>query len=150
MQDTTTKLIDILDQAEDRKWSVQLQDSSRYLILKSVVNDGKDAGLKLWIQKNPFQITATSPVKQLKPFLTLPVDDVPINLVNGLANDAVNGYEKAGEAVIWQTKVRGFRYGYGAVVLSIQKTPTAKYVGFGEQGGKRFAKDKTFMNYFSE
>lgn len=53
-------------------------------------------------------------------------------------------------AVVWQTKERGLRYQGKATVLSLEKPSTARYFGWGEQGGRSFVKDRTFMNYFSK
>lgn len=53
-------------------------------------------------------------------------------------------------AVVWQTKERGIRYQGEATVLALEKPRTARYFGWGEQGGRAFVKDQTFMNYFSK
>ncbi len=152
MQDTATDLIKNLDDAEEVSWHVELQDTSDYYILKSVTDSGADrtSTVKLYIKKRPFQIIATSYVTKLSPFLAVPDIDVPNGVPNGVTNGNASSDDGATEAVIWQTKECGLHYGHGAVVLFVQKTPTARYVGFGEQGGKNFAKDKTFMNYFSK
>ena len=52
--------------------------------------------------------------------------------------------------VVWQMSERGIRYQGKSTILSIQKPSTARYLGFGEQGGSSLLKDKTFMDYFSK
>ena len=37
-----------------------------------------------------------------------------------------------------------------ATVLAVEKSVTADFMGFGEQGGKHLFKKKTYMNYFSK
>ncbi|TKX18260.1 glycosyl hydrolases family 31 protein [Elsinoe australis] len=146
-------LIQELDHAEDLDWDLELEgdgDSSNHLLLMSVVKKKapnhpqgyvKQIGVKLWIQKEPFRITATRSVGASPAFFAMPDDSAH--------SAAWTPPTEEVEAVIWQTKERGFQYGNGAVVLSVERTPTARYMGFGEQGGTKFIKDQTFMNYFN-
>jgi hypothetical protein len=149
VQDTGRALIDELDHAEDIDWDVEIEDNDDNLVLKSVIMETrpgtsqvtKKACIKLWVQKDPFRITATRVVNTTPAFFALPTAKT--------GEPPRTPPEEEVEAVIWQTKERGLQYGNGAVVLAIQRTPTARYVGFGEQGGSKFIKDQTFMNYFS-
>lgn len=151
VQDTTTALIQELDHAEGTEWDVELVDTDENLVLMSVTKEKKSGAtqecintpcVKLWIQKNPFKITATRFANVSPSFFSLPTGKA-----SGLSPCLPADKD---EAVIWQTKERGLKYGNGAVVLSIQRTPTARFVGFGEQGGSSFVKDQTYMNYPSK
>lgn len=143
VQDTGTRLVDSLDHAEEVEWDVELEDDpqSEHIVLMSVLKERSPAHaggyirtpqVKLFIQRDPFRITATRWVGTSPAFFSLP------NL-----EDAINSHDSEDEeveAVIWRTKERGFQYGQGAVVLTVERTPTARYVGFGEQGGVNFVK----------
>ncbi|KAF2220735.1 glycosyl hydrolases family 31-domain-containing protein [Elsinoe ampelina] len=146
-------MIQELDHAEDIDWDIELEgtdDDSEHLILTSMIKTKAPKNpqgfvrtpcVKLWIQKDPFRITATRFVGATPSFFALPSSSA--------ATAAWTPPTEEVEAVIWQTKERGFQYGNGAVVLSIERTPTARYMGFGEQGGSKFIKDQTFMNFFN-
>ena len=130
--------IDILDKSEDIQWKVELDEKSSpdHYILQSVLDvaNGLPKGsvmLQLLIQKNPFKISAIRPVR-LSPSIATPA----------------HNYENV---VVWETAERGLAYiDRGAAVLSIKESDIAKYMGFGEQGGKALFKKNTFMNYFSK
>ncbi|KXJ89911.1 alpha-1,4-glucan lyase [Microdochium bolleyi] len=151
IRDTTTDLIETLDAAEKISWRVELVEHNEYYILQSVVkgdNGKEDKELQLWIQRNPFQITAVRVLKGLAPAEKLPqADELQAGNADGLqfANEA----EGARPAVIWKTKRRGLLYGDHSTVLCVEKSITADYMGFGEQGGNDLFKDKTYMNYFN-
>ncbi|PNS21179.1 hypothetical protein CAC42_3517 [Sphaceloma murrayae] len=146
-------LIQELDHAEDVDWDLELEGedpSSEHLVLMSVIKEKapknpqgfvKKPCVKLWIQKENFRITATRFVGAQPAFFALPSSQAAAAAWSPPTDEV--------EAVIWQTKERGFQYGQGAVVLNIERTPTARYMGFGEQGGTKFIKDQTFMNYFN-
>jgi hypothetical protein len=58
--------------------------------------------------------------------------------------------------VVWETSPKTFRWHIHEVhdmlkdvVLDVIKPGHGEYLGFGEQGGTSFAKQPTFMNYFS-
>lgn len=151
VQVTTTALIQELDHAEGIEWDVELVDTDETLVLMSVIKEKKPGApqayidtpcVKLWIQKDPFKITATRCANESPSFFSLPTGKA-----SGLSQTLPADKK---EAVIWQTKERGLKYGNGAVVLSLQRTPTARFVGFREQGESSFVKDQTYMNYFSK
>lgn len=59
------------------------------------------------------------------------------------------------EQVIWQTTEQAFSYqgdpnieAINNVVLNVNKPGPAKYLGFGEQGGRTVLKNPTYMNFF--
>ncbi|KAH7025658.1 alpha-1,4-glucan lyase [Microdochium trichocladiopsis] len=150
IRDTTTELIRVLDRVQNIDWRVDLIQSDEYYILQSiVVHDGKDEkGLELWIQKDPFQITAVRLLTGLEPATRPPqAQDLEDSNHDGLGfPNEVSGQRRA---VIWQTKPRGLLYGDQSTVLCLERSVTADYMGFGEQGGSSFFKERTFLNYFN-
>lgn len=115
-------------------------------MLQSLVRrDGEShKEVQLWIQKNPFQITAVRVLKSLPPAESVPQGN-DLDALR-LPDDA----QGSRRAVIWKTKRRGFIYGDHSTVLQMDKSITADFMGFGEQGGNDLFKSQTYMNYFSE
>lgn len=129
----------------------ELVQDPRYYILQSVVDPdtpNRKVVLQLWIQRDPFQITAVRVLESLAPAEKLP--EVQSFEVGTLEKLSVTTTKGAQNAVIWKTKPRGLRYTNRATILAIEKSVTADFMGFGEQGGKDLFKKKTYMNYFSE
>ena len=126
-------------------------EDPRYYILQSVLNpktDKRKVELQLWVQRDPFQITAVRVLESQGLAQRLPdTDGFSATAVERLTLDTSKGTEAA---VIWKTKPRGLQYKGSATVLAVEKSVTADYMGFGEQGGKNLFKKKTYMNYFSE
>ncbi|KAL0256827.1 hypothetical protein SLS55_007636 [Diplodia seriata] len=144
-----SKMISILDKAEGIAWSVQFDDSNpRYYNLRSVDGNGNPM-VQLWIQRDPFRITATRTIKTPRKLKMHLRDDEDSHL-------PISTPAESGQAVIWKTKKRPLQYQVrdteqepSAIVLSVEKPDPARYMGFGEQGGKDLFKDNTYMNYFS-
>lgn len=104
--------------------------------------------VQLWVQKDPFQITAVRVLESQGPAERLPqLNTLNASTVEKLSLQTIKGAEAA---IIWKTKPRGLQYKGNAVILSVEKSATADYLGFGEQGGKNLFKKKTYMNYFSK
>lgn len=152
VQDTLSDMIRILDVAEHVNWQVELQtEDARYFILQSVIDPGlstQRVGVQLWIQRNPFRITAVRSVRAASASAILPQLQAPIDasVASKLRIEEAQGMNNA---IIWQTKVRPLQYIQDAAILSVEKPSIARYAGFGEQGGKRMFKDNVFMNYFN-
>jgi alpha-glucosidase (family GH31 glycosyl hydrolase) len=116
--------------------------------LQSVLlkNDGsREINVQLWIQRHPFKITVVRSLVSTGTDVQLPTLHHPtlhypesIPEVPGQSN-----------AIVWQTKDYGLLYEGDATILNIDKPATAKYLGFGEQGGRSLYKDNSFMNYFN-
>ncbi|KKY28055.1 putative alpha-glucan lyase [Diplodia seriata] len=144
-----SKMIDILDKAEGIAWSVQFDDSNpRYYNLRSIDGNGNPM-VQLWIQRDPFRITATRTIKTPRKLKIHLRDDEDSHL-------PISAPAESGQAVIWKTKKRPLQYQVrdteqepSAIVLSVEKPDPARYMGFGEQGGKDLFKDNTYMNYFN-
>lgn len=151
VRDTLSGLISTLDSIEGITWATELIEDPRYLIFQSVLDPdspNRKVELQLWIQRNPFQITAVRVLESLPPAERLPESQsVDVNTLGKLSLTNVKG---AQSAVIWKTRPRGLRYTSRATILAIEKSVTADFMGFGEQGGKHLFKKKTYMNYFSE
>lgn len=130
---------------------MEVVEDPRYIILQSVVNPkGSDrrVQLQIWVQKDPFQITAVRVLESSPPVEKLPeLQTADAGTVKQVELPVSRG---AQAAVIWRTKPRGLQYSGTATVLSVEKSVTADFMGFGEQGGKSLFKKKTYMNYFSE
>ncbi|WQF89176.1 Putative glycoside hydrolase family 31, galactose mutarotase-like domain superfamily [Colletotrichum destructivum] len=151
IRDTTTELIRTLDKCEELAWDVQIIEDDQYYILQSVVKRSPvsppETELQLWISRNPFQITAVRVLKSLAPAEARPR---PQNCEKGVVEALeLPLNEGIRPAVIWKTKPRGLLYGEHSAVLCLEKSITADYMGFGEQGGKDLFKKKTYMNYFN-
>jgi len=151
IQDTLSRLISTLDAVEGIEWAVELVEDPRCYILQSVLNprtDKRKVELQLWIERDPFQITAVRVLESLTPAEKLPeIQSLDADTVEKLSLTTAKG---AHRAVIWKTKPRGLSYKDQATILSVKKSVTADFMGFGEQGGKHLFKRKTFMNYFSK
>ena len=100
---------------------------------------------QLLVQRQPFQITAVQSLTTIPKW-------VGISNLSDSASENVNLQEVPGwrPSVVWQTSERGIRYQGKSTILSVEKPSTARYFGFGEQGGSSFIKDKTFLDYFSK
>ncbi|KAK7415851.1 hypothetical protein QQZ08_012222 [Neonectria magnoliae] len=148
--DTLSQLISSLDAVEGINWAVELVEDPQYYILQSVMNPGTDqrrVECQLWVQRDPFQITAVRVLKSQGPAERLPeIQSLDAGTVDKVQLQTHTGADKA---VIWKTKPRGLQYTNTATVLAVEKSATADYMGFGEQGGKHLFKKKTYMNYFN-
>lgn len=148
--DTLSTLISTLDAAQGIKWAVELVEDPKYYVLQSVVNpntDKRKVELQLWVQRDPFQITAVRVLENQGLAEKLPqMQSFDSSTIEKLHLTTSKGAEAA---VVWKTKPRGLQYRDNATILSVEKSATADYMGFGEQGGKNLFKKKTYMNYFS-
>ncbi|KAH7002467.1 glycosyl hydrolases family 31-domain-containing protein [Ilyonectria destructans] len=148
--DTLSTLISTLDAAQGIKWAVELVEDPKYYVLQSVVNpntDKRKVELQLWVQRDPFQITAVRVLENQGLAEKLPqMQSFDSSTIEKLHLTTSKGAEAA---VVWKTKPRGLQYRDNATILSVEKSATADYMGFGEQGGKNLFKKKTYMNYFN-
>ncbi|KAK7966875.1 glycoside hydrolase family 31 protein [Apiospora aurea] len=149
VQDDLTELIEILDAAEGLNWTVEFKPVGDQFYLLQSVRTTKDSArtivVQLWIQRNPFKVTAVRSIASTGTVDTSPALQHP-------ALDSVDSIPKErgrANAIIWETKSRAILYQEDATILNVDKPLTAKYLGFGEQGGKHLFKDKTYMNYFN-
>ena len=149
IQPTLSHLINVLDAYDGLNWDVELITDDSYLVLQSWIDqhDGtRSIATQLWIQFQPFQISAVQSLETLSQWQGL-------GHLKDSAKDAqirLQTTPGSRPTVVWQTKKRGIRYQDTATVLSLEKPSTARYFGWGEQGGRSFVKNEIFMNYFSE
>jgi hypothetical protein len=151
IEDTLSKLIATLDAVEGISWEVELIKDPQYYILQSVSDPKgpkRKVEVQLWIRRDPFQITAVRVLSSLQPAEKVPeLQLLDSDSVKQLELQTASG---AASAIVWKTKPRGLQYRDSSTVLVVDKSVTADYIGFGEQGGKSLFKKKTYMNYFSE
>ncbi|RFU31057.1 hypothetical protein B7463_g5273, partial [Scytalidium lignicola] len=143
VQDTLSDLIETLDAIEHIRWGVEFIEDPQYFILQSVKYEPREIVLQIWIQRNPFKMTAVRMLKSLPPADSLPRAQTHHS---DLDMESTQGVQKA---VIWKTKESGLQVFEKATILSVEKSVTANYMGFGEQGGKHLFKKDTYMNYFN-
>ncbi|KAI6752279.1 hypothetical protein HG530_013648 [Fusarium avenaceum] len=150
VKDTLSSLVATLDELENVDWAVEVVEDPRYIILQSVMNpkaSNRQVQLQIWVQRDPFQITAVRVLENSPPVEKLPeLQTTDAGAVKQLELPISKG---AQAAVIWRTKPRGLQYSGTATVLSVEKSVTADFMGFGEQGGKNLFKKRTYMNYFN-
>ncbi|KAK0716079.1 alpha-1,4-glucan lyase [Lasiosphaeris hirsuta] len=151
IKDTLSNLIATLDAVERITWAVELiTDDPQYYILQSVLDPSgpkRAVELQLWIRRDPFQITAVRALESLQPAEKIPELQVPDGA--NVKKVGLQTSKGSTSAIIWKTKPRGLQYRDNATVLAVEKSITADYIGFGEQGGKNLFKKKTYMNYFN-
>lgn len=152
VQDTLTNLIKVIDEAEQISWKVECHEvGSKYYVLQSVMTgqtDGsREIGVQLWIRRETFRISAVRSVAATALASHIPTFQNDPNTDPQLKIDEKPGHRVA---IVWQTKEKPLQWFENATILNLEKPMTAMYTGFGEQGGKRFFKADTVMNYFSE
>ena len=149
IQPTLPHLINVLNAYDGLNWDVELITYGSFLVLQSRIDphDGTATiATQLWIQLQPFQISAIQSLETCAQWQGL-------HNLGSSANDArirLQTTPGSRPTVVWQTKERGIRYQGTATVLALEKPSTARYLGWGEQGGRSFVKIEIFMNYFSE
>ncbi|EKG21729.1 Glycoside hydrolase family 31 [Macrophomina phaseolina MS6] len=135
-----SKMTRVLDTAEEIVWDVEFDPThvTHFILRSIIVSRGKRVPVvELWIQRNPFRITAIRRIKtRLTPEVS-PYGDISVDIPG------------PGRAIIWQTTENPLRHDGRATILSVEKKPQAKYMGFGGQGGKNLFKDNTYLNYFN-
>ncbi|KAL3421005.1 hypothetical protein PVAG01_07450 [Phlyctema vagabunda] len=126
-------------------WKTEFkQEATGHWILTSVDFPSPGAAgrinTRLHIFSDPFKIIAT---RNLELIDTSEENYSPVGLPQTV------------EQIIWQSAKNAFSYQLDTnidiiknVVMSIQKPGSAKYLGFGEQGGRTVLKKPTFMNFF--
>ncbi|KAH7333781.1 glycosyl hydrolases family 31-domain-containing protein [Rhizoctonia solani] len=149
VQDTFQGLVETLDKFENTDWEVgyDTQTYPGHIVLESrfkkspPISGGldKDYALRIFVRQNPFKIFALRRIKVyntreeqlLQAAKVLTVDDSPT------------------EKVIWQTKQNGILYSGKMTLFEVEKPGTARYLGFGEQGGRQVLKSKQICDYFN-
>ncbi|CAE6448249.1 unnamed protein product [Rhizoctonia solani] len=149
VQDTFKGLVDTLDKFENTDWEVgyDTQTYPGFIVLESrfkktpPITGGLDPdyALRIFVCKKPCQIVAlrritvynTREEGLLQQAKVLSVDTTPT------------------EKVVWQTKPQGILYSGKTALFEVEKPPTARYLGFGEQGGRQVLKSKQICDFFN-
>ncbi|CAE6345185.1 unnamed protein product [Rhizoctonia solani] len=150
VQNTFKELVQVLDRFENTDWEVgyDTQTYPGYIVLESrfkkpsgEVSGGldKDYAERIFVCKKPFQIFAirriavynTREESLLQQAKVLTVDTSPT------------------EKVIWQIKPQGILYSGKMSLFEVDKPGSARYLGFGEQGGRQILKSKQICDYFN-
>ena len=136
-----------MDIHDGLEWDVDLKSVGDCLVLQSWVRETKswEKATELWVQGQPFQITAVQSLTTIPRWTG--VSHLSSSASENIELQEVRGWRPS---VVWQTSERGIRYQGNSTILSVEKPCTARYFGFGEQGGSSFIKDKTFLDYFSK
>ncbi|KAF8453391.1 glycosyl hydrolases family 31-domain-containing protein [Kalaharituber pfeilii] len=127
------------------------------VVYDSEISKDKDTNgvveLCILVQKeNHFRITA---IRELRPTPSSVAGSSITNLATGYYFDKkleTRAAEKQWR-IVWDTvdapiAWRKFSETY-ATILTARKPGSARYIGFGEQGGRNFLKTSTYMNYFN-
>lgn len=150
IKDTLTSLIETLDKLEKVTWDIEVLEDPQYIVFQSVLNPNtpnRQVQLQIYIQRDPFQITVVRVLESQPPAEKLPELQKKAIHADKIELHEVKGAQKA---IIWRTRPKGLIYTERATVLAVEKSVTADFMGFGEQGGKHLFKKKTYMNYFSK
>ncbi|KAG0639095.1 glycosyl hydrolases family 31-domain-containing protein [Tuber brumale] len=149
ISDTLTNLRNILDKVESIKWETEFvvgSETDQFYTLRSVLYGDEAEPRKrttiseLLIYKEFFKIQAVRCVSESG------VADPPCPQGG---QKAVHSQRK----IVWETAGAGLSWKktqkVAATVLTSKKPGLARYMGWGEQGGKELLKKSTLMNYFN-
>ncbi|CAE6481651.1 unnamed protein product, partial [Rhizoctonia solani] len=155
VQDTLADLISTLDRFERVSWEVHSRDEGDLVIIESrptrgannrsarvppTAPDPEGYYMQLRIRKRNFKMIALQPISRSR---SCEDDDLRTFRVCGPDE------RKFDIKVVWQTKASGILYFDRAVVIEVEKPGRARYLGFGEQGGRQLLKTKVIIDYFN-
>ena len=148
IQPTLSNLIEVLDSVNKSQWDVECIEDDGVLIFQSFCRD-KDSSKRivsqLRIQTSPFKISAIQPLK------TTPAMNDPLQ-TSEAKNKSIDQTKDRCERplVVWETIEYPLSFQETATILTVRRPKTAAYLGFGEQGGASFLRDRTYMNFFGK
>ncbi|KAF8761301.1 glycosyl hydrolase 31 family [Rhizoctonia solani] len=154
VQDTLTDLISTLDRFERVSWEVFARDEGDLVVIESrpTLGANNQSGrapatadpdgyyMQLRIRKRNFKIIALQPVGRSRSW-----EDDDLRSFGVCGPDET----KYDIKVVWQTKPSGISYSDKATVIEVEKPGRARYLGFGEQGGRQLLKTKVIIDYFN-
>ncbi|KAH7333765.1 glycosyl hydrolases family 31-domain-containing protein [Rhizoctonia solani] len=155
VQDTLTELISTLDRFERVNWKVNCRDEGDLVIIESrpvrgannrsarvppTAPDPEGFYMQLRIRKRNFKMIALQPISRSR---SCEDDDLKTFRICGPDE------KKFDIKVVWQTKAAGILYSDKATVIEVEKPGRARYLGFGEQGGRQLLKTKVIIDYFN-
>ncbi|KAG8792972.1 hypothetical protein FRC12_004341 [Ceratobasidium sp. 428] len=158
VSNTMKDLITVLDEFEDKEWKVDCYDKKAWdwIILESRPRKPiSDYYMRIYVRKARFKIVAVQPIPVLDTR-----DDVYLREFAGppigeeSARSQFDWYPEADSPprhakIVWQTKVNGILYSKMATVIEVHKPSMARYLGFGEQGGRQLLKSRVVLDYFN-
>ncbi|CAE6421841.1 unnamed protein product [Rhizoctonia solani] len=155
VQDTLAELISTLDRFERVSWKVHCRDEGDIVIIESrpvhgannrsarvppTAPDPEGFYMQLRIRKRNFKMIALQPISRSR---SCEDDDLKTFRIYGPDE------KKFDVKVVWQTKAAGILYSGRATVIEVEKPGRARYLGFGEQGGRQLLKTKVIIDYFN-
>ncbi|KAF8461242.1 glycosyl hydrolases family 31-domain-containing protein [Kalaharituber pfeilii] len=144
IMNTLTTLRAYLDEVEDVIWDTAVTDAGNYYSLQSLVyntmNDHRNrhngnVATELRIYKSSFRIEAVREVEETRPRGPREVSSSQSSKVVWSTPAGCLGYKTVGTTQ--------------NIIFAASKPGSARYMGFGEQGGQELLKKPTFMNYFN-
>ncbi|KAG8796592.1 hypothetical protein FRC12_016579 [Ceratobasidium sp. 428] len=162
---TMKNLITVLDEFEGKNWEVECQEveNSDWVVLESrplkkaaeSINEPKEPYyMRIYVRKTRFKIVAVQPIPvrntrddiYLREFARFPISTESTSKFDWYPDvDSPPKHIK----VVWQTKVNGMLYSKMATVIEVHKPSMARYLGFGEQGGRQLLKSRVILDYFN-
>ncbi|KAG9123057.1 hypothetical protein FRC07_000299 [Ceratobasidium sp. 392] len=148
VEDSLTKLIETLDEIEGADWVVDVYDEAHkdFIKLESRPRnrdpENDEYYMRIFIRKKHCQIMAIQP--NVKERVTSEI----------ITASKYYEMDKLGESatdvkIVWMTKPKGIMYSGKTTVIEVQKPSMARYLGFGEQGGRQLLKSKVILDYFN-
>ncbi|KAG8729955.1 hypothetical protein FRC12_020595, partial [Ceratobasidium sp. 428] len=144
VQDNMKDLIDTLDKFEGVDWKVVTEETADYVKIESqpvLPSYEGEYHMCIYIRKKRCKIVAIQPLKRQ-------VTGETLRLSNEFGDTALTD---AGNDVkiVWATKSNGILYSGKTTVVEVEKPGMARYLGFGEQGGRQLLKTKLIVDYFN-
>jgi alpha-glucosidase len=124
---------------------------------RGVVMDTMDELQRILAEEEPFTLEKAPAADGVVELLTKDVKGKPcvrLRIEKSPLRVTLYSAEHTPEIQIWQTALPAFRYAPNGnddyySILSVNKPATAKYIGFGEQGGRALCKNSAQTNYFN-
>ncbi|KAG9081896.1 hypothetical protein FS749_007308, partial [Ceratobasidium sp. UAMH 11750] len=144
VQDNMKDLIDTLDKFECIDWKVTVEEQTDYVKLESrplIQASPNDYYMRIYIRKKHTKIVAIQPLKpQVSSEVAYISDQFEVPALTAQDPDV---------KVVWLTKSNGILYSGKTTVIEVEKPGMARYLGFGEQGGRQLLKTKLIVDYFN-
>ncbi|KAG9127671.1 hypothetical protein FRC07_011055 [Ceratobasidium sp. 392] len=143
---TLKSLIDTLDEYEGLSWKVVTEETTDYVKLESQPLFPSYSGqfdMRIYIRKRHLKITA---VQSLKRQVSGDAFAISESIGEELSDLKSIGSDMK---IVWTSKSKGLLYSGKTTVVEVEKPVTARYLGFGEQGGRQLLKSNIIVDYFN-
>ncbi|KAG8711613.1 hypothetical protein FRC09_020508 [Ceratobasidium sp. 395] len=142
------RLVTRLDEVEMTTWTVKVDPCDDYVKIVSLdTHDEKNpiVHMELYVRKNNCRIVAIRPLERRSTGLLNNIAQ-EFKIENLLVPAHQQDYK-----IVWMTKESGILYSRSGktTVIEVEKPSTARYLGFGEQGGRQLLKSKVIVDYFN-